>query len=94
MTAAEPLVSVVTPFYNTAEYLDECIQSVLAQTHRNFEYILVDNHSTDGSREIAERWVTRDARVRLEVNPAFVSQVQNYNGALRHISPISKYTKI
>ena len=94
MSAAEPLVSVVTPFYNTADYLDECIQSVLAQTHRNFEYILVDNRSTDRSREIAQRWVTRDARVRLEVNPDFVSQVQNYNGALRHISPISKYTKI
>lgn len=94
MSAAEPLVSIVTPFYNTADDLEECIQSVLAQTHRNFEYILVDNHSTDGGREIAERWVGRDARIRLERNPAFVGQVANYNGALRHISPSSKYTKI
>ncbi len=48
-----PFVSVVTPFYNTAAYLDECIRSVLAQTHENFEYLLVDNCSADGSRDIA-----------------------------------------
>ena len=53
----EPRVSVVTPFYNTAEYLAECIESVLAQTYTNFEYILVNNKSTDGSREIAERYL-------------------------------------
>jgi glycosyltransferase involved in cell wall biosynthesis len=94
VSVTEPLVSVVTPFYNTADYLDECIQSVLAQTHRNFELILVDNRSTDGSHDVAARWVGRDARVRLEVNPTFVGQVPNYNGALRHISPASKYTKI
>ena len=41
-------VSVVTPFYNTAPYLAECIESVLAQSHGDFEYVLVDNHSDDG----------------------------------------------
>ena len=49
----ETAISVVTPFYNTAPYLAQCIESVLAQTHRNFEYVLVDNQSTDGSAEIA-----------------------------------------
>ena len=59
------LVSVVTPFYNTAAYLEECIESVLAQTYRDFEYLLVNNKSTDGSREIAARYAAKDPRLRL-----------------------------
>jgi cellulose synthase/poly-beta-1,6-N-acetylglucosamine synthase-like glycosyltransferase len=46
----EALVSVVTPFYYTANYLKECIQNVLGQTYLNWEYILVDRCSKDGSR--------------------------------------------
>ena len=60
-----PFVSVVTPFYNTAEYLAECIESVLRQDHANFEYLLADNCSTDGSLEIAERYAAQDARIRV-----------------------------
>ena len=89
-----PLVSVVTPFHNTEAYLAECIESVLAQTYSNFEYILVDNCSTDGSLEIAERYAERDPRIRLIRRPALLSQVQNYNGALTEISSASKYCKI
>ena len=44
----EPLVSVVTPFYNTAPYLPECIESVLGQTYGNFEYLLVNNRRPMG----------------------------------------------
>jgi glycosyltransferase involved in cell wall biosynthesis len=88
------IVSVVTPFHNTAEYLAECIESVLAQTHRGFEYILVDNCSTDGSGEIAESYARRDPRIRLIKRTQLLSQVQNYNHALREISPGSQYCKI
>ncbi len=87
------LVSVLTPFYNTAPYLAECIESVLAQTHGHFEYILVDNKSTDGSREIAERYARRDGRIRVLENERLVGQLENYNGALERISPDSKYVK-
>ena len=82
----EPLVSVVTPFYNTAEFLRECIESVLSQTYSNFEYILVDNQSTDGSAAIAAEFAARDQRIRVVRNERFVDQVPNYNGALLHVS--------
>ena len=90
----KPLVSVVTPFYNTADYLEECIQSVLNQTYPEFEYVLLDNCSKDGSLEIAARYAKQDPRIRLLTNSTFLTQVQNYNAALGLISPQSRYTKI
>lgn len=90
----EPLVSVVTPFYNTEQYLAECIESVLAQTYQNWEYILVNNCSTDKSAEIARKYAETDERIRLINNNRILSQVQNYNLALRQISQESKYCKI
>lgn len=93
-TAASPPVSVVTPFYNTAPYLAECIRSVLAQTAAGFEYILVDNCSTDGSGEIAAAFARQDPRIRLVRTPRLLPQVENYNFALRQIGPDSRYTKV
>jgi glycosyltransferase involved in cell wall biosynthesis len=89
-----PLVSVVTPFYNTADYLEECVQSVLGQIYQHWEYILADNCSTDGSTEIAERYAAADSRIRLFREKEFLGQVENYNRALKYISPESKYCKI
>lgn len=90
----QPLVSVVTPFYNTERYLEECIESVLCQTHSDFEYILVDNHSTDGSGEIARRFAQHDSRIRLVSPERFLNQVENYNFALGQISGESAFTKM
>ena len=93
--AALPLVSIVTPFYNTEAYLEECIQSVLAQTYPHWEYVLVNNRSTDRSAAIAEYYARQHPdRIRLIHNDLLLSQVRNYNQALRHISPQSKYCKI
>jgi glycosyltransferase involved in cell wall biosynthesis len=89
-----PRVSVVTPFYNTAEYLGECIESVLAQSHGDFEYILVDNHSDDGSAEIAAEYAARDRRIRIVSPPTFLDQLPNYNFGLRQIAPDTDYCKI
>jgi glycosyltransferase involved in cell wall biosynthesis len=91
---SQPLVSVVTPFHNTAPYLAQCIESVIAQSYSHFEYILVDNCSTDGGGEIAENYARRDSRIRLIRRPQLLSQVQNYNGALVEISEASQYCKI
>ncbi len=90
----EPLVSVVVPFYNTAKYLRECIESVLAQSYRNFELILQDNASDDGSAEIATEFAARDARVKYFRLASLIPQVPNYNRALERISSESTFCKI
>jgi glycosyltransferase involved in cell wall biosynthesis len=93
-TPSEPLVSIVTPVYNEAQHLAECIESILAQTYENWDYTIVDNCSTDGTEEIARRYAARDRRIRIHVNRQFLSVIPNHNVALRHISPGSKYCKV
>jgi glycosyltransferase involved in cell wall biosynthesis len=90
----EPFVSIVTPFYNTEAYIADCIEAVLGQSHGNFEYLLVNNCSTDRSREIAARYAARDGRIRLLDNREFRDQIRNFNGALEQISPTSRYVKL
>jgi CDP-glycerol glycerophosphotransferase len=60
-----PRVSFVVPVYNVEAYLDDCLRSILAQTVGDFEVVMVDDGSTDGSVEIAERHAERDKRLRL-----------------------------
>jgi glycosyltransferase involved in cell wall biosynthesis len=93
-TVSEPVVSVVTPVYNGARYLAECIESVLAQTHRNWEYIIVDNCSTDSTPEIASQYAQRDHRIRIVTNEHFVGVIENHNIAFSLISGESKYCKV
>lgn len=90
-----PFVSIVTPFFNTREFLGECIESVVRQTYENWEYVLVDNCSTDGSSEIATRYASEfPGKIRLIRTASFLSQIENYNFALSCISPLSKYCKM
>ncbi len=89
-----PLVSIVTPVYNNADDLPECIESVLAQTYQNWDYTIVNNCSTDGSGEIARRYAAKDPRIRVLDNQQFLRVIPNHNHALRQISPESKYCKM
>jgi len=90
----QPLVSIVTPVYNGEKYLAECIESILAQTYENWEYVLVNNCSTDRSLGIIRRYAEQDARIRVHDNDEFLNQMQNWNHAMRQISPQSKYCKV
>lgn len=63
MTVSVPKVSVILPVYNAERYLEESIDSILAQTFEDFELIAVDDGSSDGSFAILERYSKRDARV-------------------------------
>ncbi|MEX0997221.1 MAG: glycosyltransferase family 2 protein [Flavobacteriaceae bacterium] len=64
MTTASPLISVVTPVYNAALFLEETIQSVINQTYSHWELILVDDCSTDTSIEIAKGYSEKDSRIK------------------------------
>lgn len=59
------LVSVVIPAYNVASKLSRCIQSVLSQTYKNLEVIIVNDCSTDNTLQIAEEWAKKDERIRV-----------------------------
>jgi len=89
-----PLVSVVTAVYNGEKYLDECIESVLRQTYATWEYLIVNNCSTDKSVEIAQGHARRDVRIRIVTNREHVGAIENHNIALNLISPDSKYCKV
>lgn len=60
-----PSVSVVMPVKNALPYLDRAIESILGQTFRDFEFVILDDGSDDGSLEILRRWAQRDSRIRL-----------------------------
>ena len=59
------MVSIITPVYNCEEFLEECIQSVLNQTLKDWELILVDDCSTDSSSIIINKYVALDSRIKL-----------------------------
>ena len=60
-----PEISVIVPVYNVEKYLPRCLDSILAQTFRDFELILVDDGSTDASGAICEEYAARDSRIRV-----------------------------
>ena len=58
-------LSVIIPVYNAEKYLDRCVLSVLRQTYRNLEIILVDDGSTDNSSQMCDTWSERDQRIKV-----------------------------
>jgi glycosyltransferase involved in cell wall biosynthesis len=92
---AQPLVSVVTPVYNGAPYLAECIESVLRQTHKRFEYVISDNRSTDDSLSIARSFAERDERIRVEAHDEHLTHhLESWNRSMRLVAPEAAYVKV
>jgi glycosyltransferase involved in cell wall biosynthesis len=89
----EPLVNVLTPVYNGGRYLRQCIESVIAQTHQNWRYTIVNNRSTDDSRDIAEHFARLDQRIRVHDNPGFLPIIDNHNLAFSLLAEASDYCK-
>jgi len=90
----KPLVTVLTPVYNGEEFLAECIESVLAQTYSNWEYIIVNNCSTDRTLEIALDYAKKDSRILVRSNDGFVGVIENHNIAFTLLSSMAKYCKV
>lgn len=65
MESPPPLISVVMPVYNALPFLDDSISSILTQTFRDFEFVVFDDGSTDGTVERLRHWATRDNRIHL-----------------------------
>lgn len=59
------LVSIITPAYNCEKYIDECIESVINQTYQNWEMIIVNDKSTDNTRELVEKYAAIEPRIKL-----------------------------
>jgi glycosyltransferase involved in cell wall biosynthesis len=93
-TKQDPLVSVLTPVYNGEAYLAECIESVLKQTYNNYEYIIINNCSTDRSLDIALEYAHNNSRIRIHNNRHFVEVIDNHNIAFALSAAEAKYCKV
>jgi glycosyltransferase involved in cell wall biosynthesis len=94
MTTTDPFVSILTPVYNGEKYLAECIESVLAQRYQNWEYVIVNNCSTDKTLEIVQYYAKKDKRIKVVNNTHFVSVIENHNIAFGFVSEQSIYCKV
>ena len=79
-----PLLSVVMPVRNALPYLDAAAESILAQSHQDFEFVIRDDDSTDGSRERLRFWAAKDKRIRLFEGDRCLGPVGSSNWVVAH----------
>lgn len=63
--SSSPLISIIIPLYNTEDYISQCIESIIYQTYRNIEIIIINDDSTDGSLELCNSFAEQDSRIRV-----------------------------
>ena len=72
------LISIIVPVYNAEKYIEKCIDSIIGQTYKNIEIILIDDGSTDSSGIICDKYLKKDARIKvLHINNSGVSNARN-----------------
>jgi len=79
-----PIISAILPVYNGEEHLEECIDSILKQTFTNFEFIIVDDASTDYTPQILRKYSKQDERIRVITNPVNQKQTISANTACKN----------
>ena len=77
-----PLVSVITPVYNREKYLVRCIESILEQTYSNFEFIIIDDKSSDNTLEIIKNYQLTDSRIKILENDKNLGATLSFNRGL------------
>lgn len=82
LTTKTPALSVIMPAYNAGSYLRPAIESILNQTWKDFEFIIIDDGSTDGTREIIEDYAARDPRIRSCPNERNMGVTRTLNRAI------------
>src|SRR2546426_3420012 len=91
---ATPRVSMAVPVYNGERYLGEALDSLLAQTYHDFELIICDNASTDGTGEIARSYASMDERVRYVRNERNLGLAGNVKRAFQLSSGRSEERRV
>ena len=81
-----PFVSIGMPVYNGERFLAEALESLLAQSHGNFELLISDNHSTDNTRAIIEHYARKDARIKCFFQEKNIGAIANFNFVLSKAS--------
>ena len=89
-----PRVAIITPVYNGAPWLADCIESILSQSYDNWTYVIADDCSTDGSAEIAEGYAARDPRITVHRQTTYLPVIPNWNRTLALLPDDAVYLKM
>ena len=84
-----PLLSIIVPNYNNEKYLGECLESILEQTFKDFEVLVIDDCSTDGSRKIIKDYAEKDERIQPVFNRRNMGVARSRDKGIRQ--SIGKY---
>jgi len=97
-TTIAPIVSVIVPCYNHGIYLGECFDSILNQTYKNWECIVIDNGSTDNTKQVTESYVQKDKRFKYiytqQKGVSFARNLGIKNSTGKYILPVDADDKI
>ncbi|MBY9007020.1 MAG: glycosyltransferase [Candidatus Lokiarchaeota archaeon] len=94
MEKNQPFITIFTPNYNKSKFISETIESIINQTYTNFEYIIIDDCSTDDSWNIIQNYAKIDSRIKCYRNEKNLKIVETRNKGFQYSSPNAKYFSI